>query len=162
MAFFMISIAIFNEKCCICYIVCYLTIQPYSKLVTHLSFQCFHIVVVNKVTVAKDLTCMFTSDMREHTKHPYRICKILVGRHNSSIPLMCRCLVMFVLFHNILSFMTELKKNIKCYHIHMWEVIQVKRVTNFCTDHGFLHYPNQKASKPEASTRRTSQYFYKC
>ena len=25
----------------------------------------------------------------------------------------------------------------------MWEVIQMKRVTNFCTNHGLFHYPNQ-------------------
>ena len=24
------------------------------------------------------------------------------------------------------------KKRFKCYHVHMWEAIQVKRVTNFC------------------------------
>ena len=30
-------------------------------------------------------------------------------------------------------------KRIKCYHIHTWEAIQVKRVTNFCKKIGFLH-----------------------
>ena len=31
------------------------------------------------------------------------------------------------------------KKNIKCYHVHMWEAIQMKRVTKFCINHGLLH-----------------------
>ena len=34
-------------------------------------------------------------------------------------------------------------KKIKCYHVHMWEAIHVKRVTNFCTNHRFLQYQNQ-------------------
>ena len=34
-------------------------------------------------------------------------------------------------------------KKIKCYHVHMWEDIQMKRDTNFCTNHEFLHHPNK-------------------
>ena len=30
-------------------------------------------------------------------------------------------------------------KKIKCYHVHMWEAIQVKRVTNFCKKIISLH-----------------------
>ena len=37
------------------------------------------------------------------------------------------------------QFYDRIKKIIKCYHVHMCEVIQVKRVTNFCTNHGILH-----------------------
>ena len=33
-------------------------------------------------------------------------------------------------------------KNIKCYHVHMWEAVQVKRVTNFSKSHGLLGYKN--------------------
>ena len=64
--------------------------------------------------------------MREHTKQPYRIFTSLVERHNSSSPMMFRCWLMVVVFHNILSFMTDLKIYIKCYHVHMWEVIWFK------------------------------------
>ena len=32
----------------------------------------------------------------------------------------------------------DTNKKIKYHHIHMWEVIQVKRVTNFFTNHGFF------------------------
>ena len=71
-----------------------------------------------------------------------RICTSLVGRHNYSSPLMYRCWFMVVVFHNIFSFMTGFK-NIRCYHIHIKEAIQVIRVANFCNNHGFLHYPNQ-------------------
>ena len=31
------------------------------------------------------------------------------------------------------------KKYIKYYQVHMWEAIQVKRVTKFCSNHGLLH-----------------------
>ena len=31
------------------------------------------------------------------------------------------------------------QKSFKCYHVHMWEAIQVKRVANFCRNHGLLH-----------------------
>ena len=55
----------------------------------------------------------------------------MVGRHNSSSPLMFRCWFIVMVFHNIFSLMTELIIYIKCYHVHMWEVIQVKRVANF-------------------------------
>ena len=51
-----------------------------------------------------------------------------VGRHNSSSQLIYQCWDMVVMFYNILSFMTKLKRNIKCYHIHMWEAILVKRL----------------------------------
>ena len=69
--------------------------------------------------------------MIEHTEQQYRIRTRLVGRHNTSSMLMFQCWVMVAVFHNILSFMIQLKKYIKCYHVHMWEAIQVKRVTNF-------------------------------
>ena len=80
--------------------------------------------------------------MREHTKQLYTIYTSLVGSHNSSSMLMFRCCFMVVVFHSILGFMIELLIYFKFYHFHMWEVIQVKRVTIFCTNHGFLHYPN--------------------
>ena len=60
-------------------------------------------------------------------------------KENYSSTLMYQCWVMVVVFHNILSFMKELKINIKCYHIHIWEAIQAKRFTNFCKNHGSLH-----------------------
>ena len=31
------------------------------------------------------------------------------------------------------------KIKFKCYHVHLWEAISVKRVASFCTNHGFLH-----------------------
>ena len=37
------------------------------------------------------------------------------------------------------QFYDTIDKYIKCYHVDRWEVIQVKRVTNFGTNHGFLH-----------------------
>ena len=80
--------------------------------------------------------------MRENTHQQYRICTKMVGRHNTSSMLVFQCWVMVVVFHNILSFMIPIKK-IKCYHVHIWEAIQVKRVTKFCSNHGFLHYPNK-------------------
>ena len=49
--------------------------------------------------------------MREHTKQQYRICTSLVGRHNTSSLLMFRCWVMVVVFHNVLIFMRQFKKN---------------------------------------------------
>ena len=49
--------------------------------------------------------------MREHTKHPYKICTHLVGRKINSSLLMYQCCIMLVVFHNILIFMTELKKS---------------------------------------------------
>ena len=33
----------------------------------------------------------------------------------------------------------DTNKKIKCYHVHMWEAIQVKIVTKFCSNHGLLH-----------------------
>ena len=48
--------------------------------------------------------------MREHAKKTYRIFTRLVGRHNSSSMLMYQCWFMVVVFHNILTFMTEFKK----------------------------------------------------
>ena len=30
-------------------------------------------------------------------------------------------------------------KYIKCYHVHMWEDIQVIRVTKFCSNHRLFH-----------------------
>ena len=38
-----------------------------------------------------------------------------------------------------LQFYDRIKIYIKCYHVHMWGVVQVKRVTNSCTNHGILH-----------------------
>ena len=49
--------------------------------------------------------------MRENKKQQYRICTSLVGRQNTSSLLMFQCLVMVVVFHNILSFMIQIKKN---------------------------------------------------
>ena len=37
------------------------------------------------------------------------------------------------------QFYERTKKYIKCYQFHMWEAIQVKRVTNFCKKIGLLH-----------------------
>ena len=37
------------------------------------------------------------------------------------------------------QFYDKIKTITKCSHVHMWESIQVKRVVNFCTNHGFLH-----------------------
>ena len=77
--------------------------------------------------------------MRETTDQQYKICTKLVGRHNTSSLLMFKCWVMVVVFHNILSFMIPIKIYIKCYHVHMWGAIQVKRVTKFCSNHGLFH-----------------------
>ena len=41
------------------------------------------------------------------------ICTILVGRHNNSSMMMFQCWVMVVVFHNILSFITQLNIYIK-------------------------------------------------
>ena len=41
------------------------------------------------------------------------------------------------------QFYERTKIYIKCYHVHMWEVIQVKRVNIFCKKIGFLHYQDQ-------------------
>ena len=43
--------------------------------------------------------------MRERTKHPYKICKILVGRKITSSLMMYKCWFVVVVFYNILSFM---------------------------------------------------------
>ena len=40
-------------------------------------------------------------------------------------------------------FYDTIKIYIKCYNVHMWEAIQLKIVTNFCTNHGLLRQPNQ-------------------
>ena len=41
------------------------------------------------------------------------------------------------------QFYDRIKIYIKCYHVHMWEAIQVKTVTQFFKNHGLLNYPNQ-------------------
>ena len=79
----------------------------------------FIIIYLSLLEIRKELL------MREHTEQPYIICTSLIGRHNYSSPLMFQCWVMVVVFHNILSFMTELKyiSNVttsicgKCYSI---------------------------------------------
>ena len=37
------------------------------------------------------------------------------------------------------QFYDTIKKYIKCYHVHIWEATQVKRVTKLCSNHGLLH-----------------------
>ena len=80
--------------------------------------------------------------MREITDQQYKICTKLVGRHNTSSLMMFQYWVMVVVFQDIFSFMIPIK-NIKCYHVHMWEAIQVKRVTKFCSNHGLLPQTNR-------------------
>ena len=48
--------------------------------------------------------------MRENTEQQYKQCTSLVGRHNNSSLMMFQCWVMVVVFHNILSFMIQIKK----------------------------------------------------
>ena len=61
-------------------------------------------------------------------------CTKLVGRHNTSSLLMYQCLVMVVVFYNILSFMTEIKK---------YQMLPSPYVGSYSGEkgHHFLHKP---------------------
>ena len=37
------------------------------------------------------------------------------------------------------QFYDTIRIYIKCYHVHIWEATQVKRVTKLCSNHGLLH-----------------------
>ena len=65
-----------------------------------------------------------------------------VGRHNTSSMLMFQCWFIVLVYHNILSFMIQIKKNLMLPRPYVRSYLGEKG-RQFFTNHGSLHQPNQ-------------------